>query len=116
MAQCLSTQIAGCSGAEKKLKRELAKLVEAGGEGGLGVFGLPFKRRRIRIGSLHQANLPPVRYDSKERGDVLVEVHTRVVPAMCVVLNRARDKPPECCDTSSATEMCSDSECDNEIL
>jgi len=116
MAQCLSTQIAGCSGAEKKLKRELAKLVEAGGEGGLGVFGLPFKRRRIRIGSLHQANLPPVRYDSKERGDVLVEVHTRVVPAMCVLLQereRAYDeekKVPQC-DSCSVTELCSNPEC-----
>jgi hypothetical protein len=118
MAQCLSTRIAGCGDAVKKRNRELEKLGETRGAGGLGVFGHSFARTRIRIGPGHQADIPPMSFDSQERGDRLVETHVRVVPCMYVILNRrkAKDKPLQHCDTSSATEMCSDSECDNEIL
>lgn len=115
MAQGLSTQIAGCGGADRKLKRELQKLEESGGESCLGVFAPSFKRRRIRIGPQHQAAIPPLKYDSEERGEKLVETHVLVVPAMCVLLEgrkRAYDeqKAATQCDSWSVTELCSTTE------
>lgn len=110
-------QIAGHGKLKRKRSRELTNLKESGEKGGLGVFSLPARRKRVCIGHMYQADIPALHYDSKERDDMIVNVSMLIVPCLYVHLQkheheyRHEYRQPDIRDTSSATELCGSSLC-----
>lgn len=104
-------------------KRELLRLRETGGSGGVGVFaGVVGKRLRtvaggpaVPLGVRHQAAVPKEPcFSSEERGDQLVEVHVERVVVPFVVaasfVHNVKGVPAPRCDAAppSDTELASD--------